>query len=51
MDDQIRMGVRHCRQHIQKQANACIDFELVLVTILIDGIALDIFQDQICLSS
>ena len=45
MDNQIRMGVRHCGQHIQKQANACIEVELVLVAILIDGVALDILQD------
>ena len=50
MDNQIRMGVRHCGQHIQKQANARLQIELVLVAILIDRRAVNVFEDEIRLA-
>ena len=33
MDNEICMGVRHCGQYIQKQANARLQIELVLVAL------------------
>ena len=50
MDNQIRMGMRHCGQYIQKQANARLQIELVLVAILIDRRAVNVFEDEIRLA-
>src|ERR1700685_2166157 len=50
MNDQIGMGVGHCRQHIQKEADARLHVELMLVAILIDRFAVNIFEDEIRLA-
>src|ERR1700685_1100957 len=50
MDNQIGMGVRHCGQHIQKEADARLHIELVLVAIPIDRCAINVFEDEIRLA-
>src|ERR1700733_13698713 len=50
MDNQIRMSVRHRGQHIQKQTNARLQMQLMLVTILIDRRAINVFEDEIRLA-
>ncbi len=50
VDDQVGVGVRHRRQHLQEQLDSRLEVEPVLVAIGIDGLPLDVFEHQVGLA-
>ena len=50
MHDQVGMGVRDGCQHIEKNAQACLDFQSVFIAVLIDVCSVNVFEDKIRLS-
>ena len=47
MDDQVGVGVRDRRQHVEEQADARLDAEPLVVAVAIDVLAVDVLEHQV----
>lgn len=50
MNDQVRVGVRHRAEHVEKQSNTSFDVELLGVTVSIELLALAVLEHEVWLT-
>ena len=50
MDDQVRVRVRDRLQDVEEEADARLDAEYAFVAIAVDGLAVDVLEDEIRLA-
>ena len=50
MDDQVRVGMAHRRQHVKEQPHARFDPEPVRVAVAVDALAVHVLEGQVRLA-